>query len=92
MLANIAPKIVVQLLSMYRAGDLEGAKALQAKIAHANSALSKVGVVGVKAVIAHYFGYGSAPARRPLGYTAMEGLGDEVLKLFEEVIRLEHNI
>ena len=48
--------------------------------------------MGVKAVIAHYFGYGSAPARRPLGYTAMEGLGDEVLKLFEEVIRLEHNI
>ncbi|BCS27006.1 dihydrodipicolinate synthase family protein [Aspergillus puulaauensis] len=91
MLANIAPKVHVRLLSLYRAGDLQGAKALQAKLAHANSALTKVGAAGVKAVIAHYFGYGSARACRPLAYTTM-GLGDEVLEIFAELTRLEHSM
>lgn len=91
MLANIAPKVHVRLLSLYRAGDLQGAQALRAKLAHANSALSKVGAAGVKAVIAHYFGYGSAGAWRPLVYTTM-GLGDEVLGIFADVIRLERSM
>lgn len=91
MLANIAPKVHVRLLSLYRAGDLQGAQALQAKLAHANSALTKVGAVGLKAVIAHYYGYGSARAWRSLVYTTM-GLGDEVLGIFAGLISLEQSM
>ncbi|KAL4874219.1 aldolase, partial [Aspergillus karnatakaensis] len=66
-LANIAPKVHVKLLELYNSGDLKAAQELQAKLSHADWALSKVGVVGVKAVIEHFFGYGSGRGRRPLG-------------------------
>ncbi|KAL2814023.1 hypothetical protein BJX63DRAFT_431654 [Aspergillus granulosus] len=91
-LANIAPRVHVKLLQLYEEGDLKGAQALQAKLSDADWALGKVGVVGVKAVIQRYFGYGTGRGRRPLGVATAEGISEEVLGPIGEVVRLEKEL
>ncbi|KAL4819980.1 aldolase [Aspergillus spinulosporus] len=91
-LANIAPKVHVTLLRLYEQGDLAGAQALQAKLSDADWALGRVGVVGVKAVIERYFGYGKGRGRRPLGSVEAEGLSEEVLKPIAQVVGLEREL
>lgn len=88
-LANVAPKTHVRLLQLYRDGDLVAAIELQSKLSHADWALSKVGVAGVKAVVSHFFGYGSGRGRRPLGVTTVSALSDEIIGPIKEVINLE---
>ncbi|RAL02672.1 dihydrodipicolinate synthase family protein [Aspergillus ibericus CBS 121593] len=91
-LANIAPKVHVELLRRYRAGDLPAAQALQATLSHADWALTKVGIAGVKAVVAHYFGYGSGRGRRPLGNSTVGTLSPEILGPIDEVVVLEKSL
>ncbi|KAL4869836.1 hypothetical protein BDV12DRAFT_196059 [Aspergillus spectabilis] len=88
-LANIVPKLHVQMLYLYKGGDLSGAQALQAKLSHADWALSKVGVAGVKAIISHHFGYGTGRGRRPLGNTTFEALSEDILAPIREMVELE---
>jgi 2-keto-3-deoxy-L-rhamnonate aldolase len=88
-LANVAPKAHVTLLKLYTNGDLKAAQELQVKLSNADWALSKVGVTGVKAVVAHSFGYGTGRGRRPLRATSLADIGAEVLGPIQEVIELE---
>ncbi|KAL2786768.1 aldolase [Aspergillus keveii] len=91
-LANIAPKLHVRLLKLYEEGDLRGAQGIQAKLSDADWALGKVGVVGVKAVIEWFFGYGSGRGRRPLGVVKAEEIGEDILKVIEDVVQLEKEL
>ncbi|KAL3431040.1 aldolase [Aspergillus tetrazonus] len=91
-LANIAPRLHVQVLKLYEQRDLAGAQALQAKLSHADGALVKVGVAGVKAIIAHYFEYGTGRGRRPLGKTTVEAFGQDVLGPIGEVVEMERRV
>ncbi|KAG6353368.1 hypothetical protein INS49_007448 [Diaporthe citri] len=88
-LANVAPKTHVPLLQLYQDGDLKAAIELQSKLSHADWALSKVGVAGVKAVVSHFFSYGSGRGRRPLGLTTVSALPDDILGPTKKVIDLE---
>lgn len=88
-LANVAPKTHVRLLQLYQDGDLKAAIELQSKLSHADWALSKVGVAGVKAVVSHFFSYGSGRGRRPLGQTTVSALSDDIVGPIKEVIELE---
>lgn len=88
-LANVAPKTHARLLQLYRDGDLKAAIELQSKLSHADWALSKVGVVGVKAVVSHFFAYGSGRGRKPLGLTTVSSLSDDIIGPIKEVIDLE---
>jgi 2-keto-3-deoxy-L-rhamnonate aldolase len=91
-LANIAPKLHVQLLKLYEEGNLRGAQSIQAKLSDADWALGKVGVVGVKVVIGRFFGYGSGRGRRPLGVVKAEEIGEDILKVIGEVVQLEKEL
>lgn len=91
-LANIAPKVHVKLLKLYTDGNLKAAQDLQVKLSHADWALSKVGVTGVKAVVAHSFGYGSGRGRRPLGVTSVGDIDAGVLEPLQEVVELEKTL
>jgi 2-keto-3-deoxy-L-rhamnonate aldolase len=91
-LANIAPRLHVRLLKLFEEGDLKGAQSIQAKLSDADWALGKVGVVGVKAVIERLFGYGSGRGRRPLGVANAEDIGEDILKVIGEVVRLEKEL
>lgn len=91
-LANIVPKAHVKMLELYKAGDLEGAIELQTKLSHADWSLSKVGVAGVKAVIAEFFGYGSGRGRRPMGSFDISTLSTEARASLSAVVEIEKEL
>jgi len=65
-LANIAPAACLQLVALYTAGDLDAARALQARLVPVNTAVtSGYGVAGLKAALQFVAHYGGDP-RRPL--------------------------
>jgi len=65
-LANIAPRECLRLVELWQAGELEEARALQARLIPVNSAVtSGYGVAGLKAALEFVAHYGGAP-RRPL--------------------------
>lgn len=88
-LANVVPKVHVQLLALWKAGKLAEAMELQSKLSHADWTLSKVGVAGVKSVVAQHFGYGSGKARRPLGAFEYASLSEGAQATLDAVIELE---
>ncbi|CAI7625554.1 unnamed protein product [Penicillium bialowiezense] len=88
-LANIVPKLHVQVLRYYERGDLKSAQDLQSKLSHADWALTKVGIAGVKAIVSHHFGYGTGRGRKPLGNTTISSLSEETLGPISEVVEME---
>lgn len=88
-LANVAPKAHVELLRLYQSGDLKAAIELQSKLSHADWALSKVGVAGVKAVVSHFFSYGTGRGRRPLGVTTVSALAEDIITPIQVVVEIE---
>ncbi|KAF5597553.1 transcriptional regulatory [Fusarium pseudocircinatum] len=65
-LANLVPRVHVEVIRLYTAGDLEKAKAIQAELSKADWALLKFGISGVKTACEKWFGYGSGRVRSPL--------------------------
>ena len=65
-LANFAPRECLRLVELWQAGELEEARALQARLIPVNAAVtSGYGVAGLKAALEFVAHYGGAP-RRPL--------------------------
>lgn len=91
-LANVAPKLHKELLRLYEASDMKAAIALQNKLSHADWALSKKGVAGVKAVVSHFYGYGSGQCRKPIGHASLSTFSSDDLALIEEIISLENTL
>ncbi|PYH85796.1 aldolase [Aspergillus uvarum CBS 121591] len=88
-LANIAPKVHVEVLRRYQDGDIRGAQELQSCLSHADDALVKVGVTGVKAIVSHHFGYGSGQGRKPLESRTVDTFSANVLDPIQRVVGLE---
>ncbi|PYI16571.1 aldolase [Aspergillus violaceofuscus CBS 115571] len=88
-LANIAPKVHVEVLRRYQDGDIRGAQELQSCLSHADDALVKVGVTGVKAIVSHHFGYGSGQGRKPLESRTVDTFSANVLNPIQSVVDLE---
>jgi 2-keto-3-deoxy-L-rhamnonate aldolase len=90
-LANIVPKLHSELLRLYESGDLKSAIELQSKLSHADWALSKLGVAGVKKSVSAHFGYGSGRSRRPLGSGPAEIVA-EIAEPIDVVVALEKGL
>ncbi|GKZ86235.1 hypothetical protein AnigIFM56816_001287 [Aspergillus niger] len=88
-LANIAPKVHVELLRRYENADIKGAQELQSLLSHADGALVKVGVTGVKAIVAHCFKYGSGQGRKPLRNSTIATLSRNILEPILRVVERE---
>lgn len=91
-LANVVPKVHVHLMTLYKAGKLAEAQALQTDLSHADWALSKTGVAGVKAVVSTHFGYGSGGGRRPLGSYNVQSLAAKDRDALEKLVSLEKGL
>lgn len=91
-LANVVPKVHARLLALYKDGDMSAAQALQTDLSHADWALSKTGVAGVKAVVSAYFGYGSGGGRRPLGVYDLKSLAVDDRAAIEKLVSLEKTL
>lgn len=90
-LANLVPKLHAELLRLYETGELKAAIELQSKLSHADWALSKLGVAGVKKSVADHFGYGSGMSRRPLGSGPAE-IAAEITEPINIVVALEKRL
>lgn len=91
-LANVVPKVHVQLLQRYAAGDLERAKAIQADLALADWALLKFGISGVKTACQKWFDYGNGRVRKPLPSVDVSALGGKAVESLERVVALEKSL
>ncbi|OQE47369.1 hypothetical protein PENCOP_c001G02673 [Penicillium coprophilum] len=91
-LTNIAPKLHVKVLRYYEKGELPAAQELQSKLSHADWALTKVGIAGVKAIVSHHFGYGTGRGRRPLGNVTIATLSQETVAHINELVELEKSL
>ncbi|KAL1965767.1 hypothetical protein VTN77DRAFT_5088 [Rasamsonia byssochlamydoides] len=64
-LANVTPKACVRLFELYRSGEIEEARKLQAAVARGDWIVIQSGIMGTKSMLQHFFGYGGF-ARKPL--------------------------
>lgn len=71
---------------------MQAAQELQSKLSHADWALTKVGIAGVKAIVSQHFGYGTGRGRKPLGNTTITSLSEESVAPISAVVDLEKNI
>jgi dihydrodipicolinate synthase/N-acetylneuraminate lyase len=87
-LANVTPKACVELYRAGVQGDRERARAAQAVVARGDWAAIQGGIVGCKAALMRYFGYGGF-GRRPLprGGKATAGMGE-----WDEVVAFEKKL
>jgi 4-hydroxy-2-oxoglutarate aldolase len=89
-LANIAPKSCVEIMELYRKGELAQAQKLQSIVARGDWAAIKGGFVAVKSALRLYEGYGGVP-RRPCTPPDKAGLG-MLIDQFREIMELERSI
>lgn len=69
-------------------GNLKAAEELQIKVNHADGAPMKMEPIGVKAVIVHYFRYGSGRGRSPLGSSTIAAFPEDILQYVDKVMGL----
>lgn len=91
-LANVVPKLHVQVLQLYDAGELNKAQEIQAKLSVADWALSKMGISGVKAASTKWFGYGSPRPRKPLPKFEVTALQGDIGHALQAVVELENQL
>ncbi|KAJ5693025.1 aldolase [Penicillium macrosclerotiorum] len=91
-LANVVPKLHVEVIRLYRAGHLEKAQEIQAKLSVADWALLKLGISGVKAASTKWFGYGNPRPRLPLPTADIESASPDLLNKLGVVVELEKQL
>ncbi|KAH8834771.1 hypothetical protein DL96DRAFT_1701794 [Flagelloscypha sp. PMI_526] len=93
-LANIVPKVHSKLVGLFKEGRLSEALTLQAKMGHADWAVTKLGGIGgVKLVVTENFDYGKPFVRGPLRTKSASSLvGDAHYGALQELIALEKEL
>lgn len=89
-LANIAPKSCIEIMRLYRAGDIAAAQKVQEVVARGDWAAIQGGIVSTKAGMEAWFGYGGfgrAPLPRP-----SEEEGGKWKEQFRELVALEKSL
>lgn len=88
-LANLVPKVHVEIIRLYNGGEIQKAQEIQAKVSTADWALLKMGVSGVKAANVKWFGYGNSSARKPLPQIEPAAIQADMASVLQAVIDLE---
>ncbi|KAJ4269867.1 hypothetical protein NW762_001536 [Fusarium torreyae] len=91
-LANVVPRVHVEVARLYAAGELEKARAIQAELSKADWALLKFGISGVKTACQKWFGYGTGQVRSPLPNVDVEKLSGGSIASLETVVTLEKSL
>ncbi|KAM0326962.1 hypothetical protein ACHAQA_006083 [Verticillium albo-atrum] len=90
-LANVVPKLHIELVRLYAAGELAKAQEIQKLLSVADWALQKGGISGVKAAVGKWFGYGNSRARAPLP-TVPDGVFAAGVDAIQKVVDLENKL
>lgn len=88
-LANLVPKVHVEVIRLYNGGEIQKAQEIQAMLSIADWALLKMGVSGVKAANVKWFGYGNSLARKPLPQIEPVAIQEDISSAVQAVIDLE---
>ncbi|KAJ5433673.1 uncharacterized protein N7458_012829 [Penicillium daleae] len=88
-LANLVPKVHVEVIRLYNGGEIQKAQRIQALLSLADWQLLKMGVSGVKAANVKWFGYGSPSARKPLPSVEIATMHADISSALQAVIDLE---
>ncbi|KAJ9385441.1 hypothetical protein DTO063F5_4216 [Paecilomyces variotii] len=91
-LANLTPKALSKVISLYNEGNVDEAKELQAKLSHADWTLSTLGVSGTKLATQKFFGYGDPKTRTPFVTVGKDAIGVKALEKLQAVIDVENGI
>ncbi|KAH7486194.1 hypothetical protein FOMA001_g4033 [Fusarium oxysporum f. sp. matthiolae] len=91
-LANVVPRVHVEVIRLYTAGDLEKAKAIQAELSKADWALLKFGISGVKTACKKWFGYGSRRVRSPLPNVDVRKLSEGDISALVSLVKMEKSL
>jgi dihydrodipicolinate synthase/N-acetylneuraminate lyase len=89
-IANIAPKTCIRVQTLYQAGKVEEAQKVQQIVARGDWAAIQTGVVGTKAALQEFFGYGGW-GRSPLPRLVGEELA-VVVEGFRELVEFERTL
>lgn len=89
-LGNVVPKACVRVFDLYKAGKVAEAQKLQAIVARGDWAVISGGVVGTKAGLEAWYGYGGI-ARRPLPKPSQEDMA-KYKDMLKEVVELENSL
>lgn len=89
-LGNIAPKACATLVKLWKEGKTEEARRMQAIVARGDWAAISGGIVGTKAALEAWFGYGGV-GRRPLPRPSKEEQG-KWKEAFKEIVELERSL
>jgi 4-hydroxy-2-oxoglutarate aldolase len=92
-LANVVPKVHVELIRLYQEGNLNRAREIQFRLASADQALLSLGLSGVKAAVVHYYRYGSVKVRSPLPEATPESFMESSIgDALDWVVQLENSL
>lgn len=89
-LGNVTPKACVKVFDLYKAGKVQEAQRIQAIVARGDWAVIAGGVVGTKAGMEAWYGYGGV-ARRPLPKPSAEDMA-KYKSMLQEVVELENSL
>ncbi|THC88000.1 hypothetical protein EYZ11_012552 [Aspergillus tanneri] len=92
--ANVYPKVCIQIYNLYTSGQLKEAEALQRRLARMEWGFAKGGINGTKWVVAQLKGYpsGSWHCRRPYPKFHDEQQQSWILKVVEPLKELEDSL
>ncbi|KAG7132532.1 putative 4-hydroxy-2-oxoglutarate aldolase like protein [Verticillium longisporum] len=90
-LANVVPKLHIELVRLYQAGELAKAQEIQKLLSVADWALQKGGISGVKAAVGKWYGYGNPRARAPLP-TVSDAVFAAGVDAIQKVVDLENEL
>lgn len=91
-LANVVPRVHVEVIRLYAAGELEKAMAIQSELSKADWALLKFGISGVKTSCEKWFGYGSGRVRSPLPNVDARMLSAGDIGALESLVKIEKSL
>ncbi|KAJ5368414.1 aldolase [Penicillium cataractarum] len=90
--ANAWPFVHAKVSEYFRNGQIAEARELQTKLSHADDALMRIGAVGVKATMSHYFGCGTGRGRRPFGSASYLEYPENLRKPIDEMTVIEKEL
>ena len=90
--ANVWPVAHAKAVEYFQNGQLAEARELQTKVSHADDALMRIGAVGVKATMSHYFGCGVGRGRRPFGSASYLEYPENLREHIDEMTAIEKQL
>lgn len=90
-LSNIFPRAMVQIYTLFQAGEYQKCGELQRLVTEVNEMTAELNLLGLKHGLS-YLGYGNGEARPPLNQSIDMRVWEKYLPAFEELLKVERSL